>query len=233
VKVEKGPIAIGVSPDGGRLYVLNNVSHSVSVVDPRADQVVATIPVGANPRDLVVQPDGRRVYVSIPGFPFVNATNPRGRAIAVIDTAKDQLVQNLTVDNTPLALAVSPEGQRLYVTHGDRASGGVEVIHTVGLARENTRLPGGYALAVAVSPDAKRLYVLSTEFSLVAAVDVTTSQVVGAAPPARQPIALASSPDGRQLYLMDLGSKSLLVIDAATMQVSSTINLAPVPAGRR
>jgi YVTN family beta-propeller protein len=232
VKVDKNPTALAVSPDGGRVYVLNEGSSTVSVIDPKADQVVATIPFDGNhPGDMALQPDGSRLYVSltnaIPGLP---QTALSGK-VAVIDTAKNRVTSSLRVGNHPQSLAISPDGQRLYVAHSDPTSRQIDIIKLHGQAREGG-LIGGYSAAAAVSPDGKRLYILSSEFNLLLALDTTNSQVLAATPPANQPYALATSPDGHRLYLFDLGARSISVLDATTLQREAAINLAPAPAGR-
>jgi YVTN family beta-propeller protein len=232
VKVDKNPTALAVSPDGGRVYVLNEGSSTVSVIDPKADQLVATISLDGNhPGDMALQPDGSRLYVSltnpIPGVP----QTPLSGKVAVIDTGSNRITGSLRVGNHPQALAISPDGARLYVAHSDPASRLIDIIKLHGQAREGG-LSGGYSAAPTLSPDGKRLYIFSTEFNLLLALDTTTSQVLAATPPVNQPYALATSPDGRRLYLFDLGARSISVLDATTLQREAAINLAPAPAGR-
>jgi YVTN family beta-propeller protein len=225
VDVDKGPSALGLSPDGGRAYVLCRAG-TVSVVDLRADQVVATIPVGSNPGDLVVQPDGSRVYVSIPGSIAAGAVSSHGGQVVVIDTAENRVIQKVPVNSGSLALAISPDGEQLYVTHSIPGSTSVDVIRTQGLGRSSESV-GGFAAAAVVSPDSRRLYVLASEFDLVAAIDLASSQLVGVSHPEREPVGLAESPDGRRLYLEEFNTRTLMVIDAATLQRLASISLLP------
>jgi YVTN family beta-propeller protein len=43
-------------------YIANSNSTTVSVIDTATDLVIATIPVGVQPQDVAVHPDGSRVY---------------------------------------------------------------------------------------------------------------------------------------------------------------------------
>lgn len=45
------------------VYVSNTDDDTVSVIDAETNTVVATVPVGDEPRNLAVSPDGTRVYV--------------------------------------------------------------------------------------------------------------------------------------------------------------------------
>jgi YVTN family beta-propeller protein len=54
VTVGSVPEALGIRPDGERVYVANTGDGTVSVVDPAARSVLTTIPVGAAPMGVVV-----------------------------------------------------------------------------------------------------------------------------------------------------------------------------------
>src|SRR5580692_10663352 len=51
------------------IYVSNERSDNVSVIDGVTRQVVATIPVGKRPRGIHLSPDGKTVYVAVSGTP--------------------------------------------------------------------------------------------------------------------------------------------------------------------
>src|SRR3989442_6130763 len=59
-----------------RVFVTNEKSDDVTVIDATTRKVVTTIPVGKRPRGVAVSPDGRRVYV----------TNSNSDSLSVIDT---------------------------------------------------------------------------------------------------------------------------------------------------
>src|SRR5215211_4091857 len=68
-----------------RLYVSNETSRSISVIDTRTNSVVQTIPLGQRARGISVSPDGRRVYVALSDD--VPMRESAGDRIAVIDAA--------------------------------------------------------------------------------------------------------------------------------------------------
>ena len=47
---------MAISPDGSRLYVTDAGSHAVSVINTTTNSVVATVPVGAGPFGVVLEP---------------------------------------------------------------------------------------------------------------------------------------------------------------------------------
>src|ERR1700733_2475468 len=64
-----GARARGQSGQNYDIYVSNERSDTVSVIDGATRAAVATIPVGKRPRGIHVSPDGKMVYVSVSGTP--------------------------------------------------------------------------------------------------------------------------------------------------------------------
>src|SRR2546426_4790373 len=59
-----------------RVFVTNEKSDNVTVIEAATRKVIKSIPVGKRPRGVAVSPDGRRVYV----------TNSNSDSLSVIDT---------------------------------------------------------------------------------------------------------------------------------------------------
>src|SRR4051812_32456158 len=55
--------------NGYVIYVSNERSNDVTIVDGATDTVIAMIPVGKRPRGIHASPDGRRIYVVLSGSP--------------------------------------------------------------------------------------------------------------------------------------------------------------------
>ncbi|HKP92806.1 MAG TPA: hypothetical protein VJS88_02840, partial [Chthoniobacterales bacterium] len=56
-------------PTGYRVYVTNERSGDLSVIDGATDALLATYPVGKRPRGIQAQRDGTRVLVALSGSP--------------------------------------------------------------------------------------------------------------------------------------------------------------------
>jgi len=102
IPVGLGPVSVNPRTDD-EVWVVNQVSNSISIVSVSEGIVEATIPVGTEPMDVVFT--GNQAYVSV----------SRDNAIAVFDFVTRSLVKVLPVfGGNPRALAVSPDGNTVY-----------------------------------------------------------------------------------------------------------------------
>jgi YVTN family beta-propeller protein len=224
------PLGIGATPDGRRLYISQLSSrggHGILVIDPSRGAVITTLDVtGGN---MTVSPDGRVAYVIGPG----GGMN-RG-SVLVLDTTTDAVTASIPLvddesarSSNPLSLAVSPDGQHVYVVvdrFGDEERDYVAVIDT----RRNTvaaTIPiGDDSIDIAVAPDGRLAYVTHggrmgrggtvDVLDLAAGAVSTTIAVDG---PLYSGAAL--TPDGRFLYV---ASQNLAIVDTASNTVAGNV----------
>src|SRR4051812_46129711 len=71
-----------LASDGDVVYVSNERSGDVTVIDGGTDEVIATLPVGKRPRGIHCSPDGERVYVALSGSPRMGPGVDHARAPA-------------------------------------------------------------------------------------------------------------------------------------------------------
>jgi YVTN family beta-propeller protein len=215
IPVGAGPagVALGIAPDPApptgrkrvRVFVANGGSDSVSVIDADTAAVVATIPVGDAPLDVVAS--GTRAYVG----------NWGDGTVSVIDATTNTVVGSVTVGTFPAGLALHPQAGRLYVANFFDDT--VSVIDTASLSVVATvpvvRRPRG----VTVDPVANRLYVAGFEDALIDVIDTATNAVVLQAPSGgANPLDLLVDPDGQRLYVAHLeAGPNVRVLQAATL----------------
>lgn len=118
------PFGVAIAPDKSQAFVSASGSNEVAVVDLRrliaaarspeaaalandlsaaARYVTARIPVGRNPRSVVLSPDGRRLYVA----------NRLDDTISVIDTARAAVEATIAL-GAPRELTPERRGERLF-----------------------------------------------------------------------------------------------------------------------
>jgi len=107
-----GTVSVGLDPvsvrfrDNGELWVVNQISDSISVVDMASRQVVATLDTLDAPADVVFAGEPERAYVACSMPNVVQVFDPDTRA----------WLTNIVVDGQrPRSMAVSPDGGTVYV----------------------------------------------------------------------------------------------------------------------
>src|SRR5690606_5079840 len=71
---EQQPATPTASPDASlqphRIYVTNEMSGDMTVIDGQTNEVVATVPLGKRPRGIQLSPDGTKLFVALSGTPI-------------------------------------------------------------------------------------------------------------------------------------------------------------------
>src|SRR5580704_8975945 len=146
-------------PKGPRVYVSNEASGDVTVIDVTSGKAIATLPVGKRPRGIQRSPDGSRVYVALSGAvaapPGSNAppapSDPSAHGIGVIDTTRLAVAARLGVGSDPEQFALSPDGSKIYVSNEDAAT--ASIVDVASGKIEATLKVGEEPEGVATSPD--------------------------------------------------------------------------------
>ncbi|MDE2797079.1 MAG: beta-propeller fold lactonase family protein [Gemmatimonadota bacterium] len=210
------------------LFVALRDEDVVAVIDMGSDEEVARIPTGVVPLSVLMTPDQRYLFVANTGGSQGTSEN----RVTVIETATHQVAANITVDNAPLDLAVSADGQLVYVTNSQSKS--ISVIEVASLTvRNRIRVPvvnDGGPYGVAIHPDGKRLYVTDIQNNQVLIVDTALRATVGRIEVIEDPRSLVISADGKRLYVSggdfgDVGSGGIAVIDTESESVVTTIRM--------
>src|SRR6187402_1151998 len=69
VKTEEAPKPVEKPAATYHVYVTNEASNNVSVIDPTTNEVTATVNVGKRPRGVHGSPDGKTLYIALSGSP--------------------------------------------------------------------------------------------------------------------------------------------------------------------
>jgi YVTN family beta-propeller protein len=113
---------------------------------------------------------------------------------------------------TPVNLATSPDGKRLYVVCAN--SNHLLVVDPAGRRVLDEIAVGRSPQDVAVSPDGERLYVTNRFGNSVSVIDARTRRVVAQVDVGDEPHGVLTDVSGRTIYVLNTGQDSLSVIDA-------------------
>ncbi len=150
-----GAYRAALSPDGGVLAVSNWGDESISLFSAADLTPLARIRTGSHPNDLAFGPDGR-LFVANGGANSVSIIERR----QVTETIKTSLHILDPVGSTPDALAVDPNGKRLYVANADNNDIAViDISHREASEVEGFIPTAWYPSALAISPNGKTLYI--------------------------------------------------------------------------
>jgi YVTN family beta-propeller protein len=233
IAVGMAPQGIAFSPDGRKAYVAGN--GSVSMINSATNQVLVpsvSLPtlVPAVPQGIVASPSGKRVYVA-GGSAGVFALDA-----ALIQRVAAEDIAGFTsgggLPDSSQALAISPDGSRLYAT--DNHAGGVVSVVTLATKAVTSTPPFGpnlIPLGLVASPDGNFVYVAVTDPShtqqdFVAVLNALTATMTTAIPLglAATPTGIAFTPDGSKAFVSNRSSNSVSVIATSSQSVSATIS---------
>ena len=170
--------ATAAAPAAGRVFVTNESSGDITVIDVAARQVVATIPVGKRPRGIRLSPDGQRLFVALSGSPMappgvdedtLPPADKKADGIGIVSVRDLKLERVVRGGSDPEQTAISLDGTRLFVANED--VGEVSVIAVDDGRVLATFKVGGEPEGVDLRPDGRVVYVTSEEDSQVAVID--------------------------------------------------------------
>jgi YVTN family beta-propeller protein len=189
-----------------RVYVPNNHSNSVDVINPRTYKVVRQFSVGESPQHITPSWDLRHLYVG----------NTYSNTLTELDPKTGRPVRTIPV----------PDPYNLYFTpDGSHAIDVAERLSTLYLYDPKTwkvdgsvHIPWSGADHLDFSANGRYL-LISTEFDgVVVKVDTQRMKVVGSVRVGGLPVDVKLSPDGSVFYVANQGRSGVSVIDPQRMR---------------
>jgi DNA-binding beta-propeller fold protein YncE len=216
---------------GKALLAWSKANHTLSIVDPVTLRILAKIPVGVDPHELVASTDGKTAYVCIYGGGSFYEIN-------VIDLVAQKLLMN--IDTRPL---YGPHdiafvnGKIWFTAEGSKAVGRYDPVTgkldwSMGTGQDRTHM-------IYVSPDGKKIFTTNISSGTVSILSDTLIQPGRNAPPgatAREewihtviPSARGSEgfdvlPDGTELWTASSDDGTITVIDPIAKKMITKID---------
>jgi YVTN family beta-propeller protein len=238
-RVTQAPALPGAQPISGndRVYTADQDSNTVTVINPKTDTVLGTIPMGAVRLDTNADVLGAMYngQIDVHGLGFsrdgryVDVMDVTTNAVQVIDTATSKVIRTIYVGRAPHEGFFSPDGRTIWVAV--RGQDYVAVIDwkTGQVVHKIYTEPG--PSKVVFSPNGKLAYVNHLRALVLDVIDVRTRKVID-----RVPIPAAAggssdeaiSPDGKEVWLgMPTNGYSIAVINTRTHRVEAVLNTGP------
>ena len=110
---------VAAAPDGTRLYLSNESTEMLDIVDAKTLKVTNSIPLSGRPNNLAIHKNGRRLYVAIQGT---------GGGVDIIDTEAEENVRTIRILRGVHNTFITPDSK--YVIAGSTGGGGATIIDT-------------------------------------------------------------------------------------------------------
>lgn len=218
----------GQSAPSTALLVLSKGDHTASIVDPSTLRVVARMPSGPDPHEIVADTDGKLAYVS-------NYGGPGGayHTISVVDLIGQKALAPIDLGVLRGAHGLAFTGGKLWFTAetnkviGSYDPSAQRVDWVLGTGQNRTHM-------IVVSSDLKRIITSNVSSATMSIIDKISRQGPNGArqddwdetvvPVGRGAEGFDVSPDGKQIWAANAQDGTVSVIDAGERKVVDTLN---------
>lgn len=217
--------SIAITPDGKTLYI--TTGDSIWVVDAHTFKTIGSnIYVGPGPEDIIVDLQGKYVYVAI----FGNNT------VSIIEVSSNTIIKVINVGTGPGAVAVSNDGTKLFV--GYMTNNNIDVYNTIDYTLTGTIVTNEATASMAVTPDGTTLYATSATYpTIVFVIDISNNTITTTIKlDNSEGSDIAIAPNGQYAYVTGNATNNVAVIDISTNTLveyistpSSTYGIAITP----
>ena len=218
-------VAAAQTPSAARLLVLLRIASALAIVDPASGKVLGRVPVGRDPHEVAVTPDGSMAFVASPS-----------EGISVIDVRAMKELRRVDTGTLSAPHDVLYAGGKLYFTaEGYKTIGRYDptankVEWMLGIGQDGTHM-------MVLARDQQTMWVPNRGSNSISVID----GVAGGPPkfkttaipvPGKTPEGLDLSPDGRELWTATRGVGGVSIIDTASRKVVQSFNLKLTDANR-
>jgi len=192
---------VAASPDGDRLYAVDVVGQTLSLIDLASGRVMRTVEFAAEPYSVTVSHDGDTLFVSLWG----------GAKVLMFDAWTLDAAGEIATGEHPNAMVLTKDDARLFVACANTNTVSVidvdtrRVVERIGVSMFPEAPPGSTPNSVSLSPDDKQLLVANADNNVVAVVDVSkpgSSAPLGFIPTGWYPTGAIFSHDGKQIFIL-------------------------------
>lgn len=175
-----------------QVYVSNERSGDVTVINGSNLEVAATIRVGKRPRGIHVSPDGKLVYVALSGTPIEGPPQIDAHGNPIFDRKKG-------ADDDENA---------------DKAADGIGVLDVRARKVTGKLSAGSDPEEFALSKDGRRIYISNEDTKTASVINIKSGRLEHIIPVGQEPEGVTTTPDGKQFYVTCEAGGDIYVIDA-------------------
>lgn len=239
IPVGKAPGLAQVSANGKLVVTSNREDDSISIIDAQKMAVRSTIQTCRQPTELAFLPDASKVFVTCSGSgqvavvalekeiaPETERNSLRMSRQPAAERSGDHLLALLDVGQTPLHVAVKPDGGEAFVCNFD--SNSVSEIATTTNEVGGSYLIGKNPVRGLISADNSVLYVSNFGSDSVGVYSIDDGKLIGTVNVGSHPDAMALSPNQNFLFVVDTAAGDVSVVRTAAKQGAVLLTIIPV-----
>jgi YVTN family beta-propeller protein len=214
------------------IYISDEVSGDVTIIDPTTFTVVTSVHLGKRPRGIHASPDGRTIYVALSGSPpegpdvdesKLPPPDKSADGIGVFDVAQNKLVRVMQAGSDPENFAVSQDGKTIYVSNEDAS--GVSFVDVAQGKVTQTIRTGEEPEGVTVTPNGKLVYSTSEDTGTLSVIDPEAGKLLKTFKVGRRPRNIVFTPDGKHGYVNAENDGGIVLFNAVKNQKQKEISL--------
>ncbi len=218
IAVYNSPKGMDINYEFNKLYVANQGSNVVSVIDLGTGIITKNITVQSKPFDVAVNPSDKSVYV----------TNSGKNSISIIDGVTHTVVGQVDTKRNPTSLAIDPNLNDRLIFVSDTDDNAVSVISSNTNKRISDIFVGKHPTSLAINPSLNRLYVANTGSNSISVIDYVFERsfksVENEISVGDYPTDLALDLTRNKLYVANQISNDLTVLDATSLKKLQNIS---------
>jgi YVTN family beta-propeller protein len=192
------------------VVVSNRGDNTVSLIDAKLLKVRATLSVCQQPEDIAILPDSSKAFVACTGSSQVASISLKNPDAKIGSENGDRVLALLDVGQTPVSLALKPDGGELMVCDFDSDS--ISIVETGNDEVGSSLVIGQHPARGAITLDNSRLYVSNFGSDSVAVYDIDLGKRIATMPVGSRPDGLALSQNQNYLLVLDTQSGDVTVI---------------------
>ena len=213
------PIGIDINPITNKLYVANQFSNTISVIDIDKSKVEKNIDVENSPYDVDVNPFSNRIY----------ASNRESDTISVIDGFTNKELTNISVGDSPLGIGINLGRGWIYVANLD--SNTITVIDAIDNHIIKSLKYASLPYDIVINPLTNKVYVSDLGKDSVLVLDGSNNTLVSTIHVGSKPSVLAINTQTNTIYVSNFSNDTVSVINGTSNKIETTVKVGHNPVG--
>ena len=210
-----GPVHAALLPNGSRIYVANSLEDTISSYALTSlTPVTTSLPFGSRPVFVHTTENGAMYVANVGSTSTVPPTPP---SVSAISATNNAVINNVTLPFSPIALAETPDGKKIYAVGSDGSGvGWVVSINSLDKSLNEAITGLSAPVWVATRSDSQRAYVLNSGSGTVSTIDTFSDTVLSTVAVGAGVNFMLYDPKLNRLYITNPTAGTVSILDAST-----------------